>query len=99
MAHPSPKSCLKFFKAVCDDHRHKILEHLKKLGKVNAGDIVKKVKLSQPTVSHHLKILCEAKIINSEKKGKEVFYSLNEDSIHNCCHSFMNRFSCKKKKC
>lgn len=94
-----PKEWMKFFKAICDEHRQEILDHVRKQGRVNVGDIVKKMKLSQPTVSHHLKILCDAEVVFSEKKGKEVFYSVNEKNIFSCCQGFMKHFSCKGKKC
>ena len=68
-----PKGCFKFFKAVCDDTRHGILEYLHTKERANARDIVKHLKVSQPTVSHHLKIMTEAEVLLSEKKGKEVY--------------------------
>ncbi|MFC1655602.1 ArsR/SmtB family transcription factor [Patescibacteria group bacterium] len=92
-----PKSWLKFFKAICDEHRQKILELLHHHEKLNASEIVKKLKLSQPTVSHHLKILVESDTIKSVKKGKEVFYTLSKNHISKCCHGFMEHFTKKKK--
>ena len=82
-----------FFKAVHDRHRQHILDLIHKHGPLNANQIVKRVSLSQPTVSHHLKILNQAKIVNSKKQGKEVIYSINEKSIKECCGSFMARFA------
>lgn len=98
MKHCCPKEWMKFFKAICDEHRQKILELLHKHGKINATEIVKKVKLSQPTVSHHLKILSDAEVIKSEKKGKEVFYSLVHKHIASCCGGFMKHFGYKEHK-
>lgn len=98
MSHCCPKTWIKFFKAVCDEQRHAILDCVRKNEKIKVGDIVKKMKISQPTVSHHLKILCDAEIVVSEKKGKEVFYSLHEKSIIKCCSGFMERFHPKTKK-
>ena len=97
MKHCCPKEWFKFFKAVCDENRQKILEYLHDTDKANAGDIVKKLKLSQPTVSHHLKILTDAEVLTAKKKGKEVYYSLNSKIITNCCGGFMKRYSHKKK--
>ena len=69
----NPKIWLKFFQAVSDRHRQKILILLKKYGSLNATDIIKHIKLSQPTTSHHLSLLKQAGLITSMKKGKEVF--------------------------
>ena len=81
-----------FFKAIHDQHRQYILELLHKHGPLSANQIVAKVTLSQPTISHHLKILNQAKIVNSQRKGKEIFYSINKASIKKCCGGFMERF-------
>ena len=37
------------------------------------------LKISQPTLSHHMKILCESGIVCSRRKGKWNYYSINED--------------------
>lgn len=88
-----PKNWMKFFKAVCDEQRQMILGILRKYRNLNASQIIDKMKLSQPTVSHHLKILREASIVNAKKVGKEVYYSINKKNISNCCTGFMNIFS------
>lgn len=84
------KVFLKFFKAAGDSHRQKILALLRTHKSLNASEVVKKIGLSQPTISHHLALLAEAGIILSTKKGKEVFYSLNPKTISTCCLGFMN---------
>ncbi|MFH1375245.1 MAG: metalloregulator ArsR/SmtB family transcription factor [Patescibacteria group bacterium] len=89
---------MKFFKAVHDPNRQEILRLLREKGSLNASGIVKKMKLSQPTVSHHLKILCEAGIITAQKKQKECYYTLAQDAIANCCLGFMKFFGCNCKQ-
>ncbi|AKH16724.1 hypothetical protein SY84_06230 [Deinococcus soli (ex Cha et al. 2016)] len=37
--------------------------------------------LTQPTISHHMKVLIEVGLITSEKKGTKVYYSLNPDGF------------------
>jgi len=90
------KGCIKnwcnFFKAVHDEHRQKILELLRQHQTLNASQIMQHINLSQPTTSHHLKILCLEKILVAEKNGKEVNYKLNRSSIFKCCQGFMNSF-------
>lgn len=90
-----PKKWMTFFKAVHDKHRQAILDIIKSHKEINANGIVEKVKLSQPTISHHLKILTDASIIKAKKAGKEVMYTINEDAIEDCCLGFMNKFSSK----
>lgn len=92
-----PKHLIKFFKAVCDEPRQEIIALLRDKGSLNASTIIKHVELSQPTISHHLKILIEAEIITSKKQGKEVIYTLSEDYVSDCCSGVMKWF-CKKSK-
>lgn len=91
------KQIINFFKAVCDSNRHKILHLVKKNKEMNATDIIEKIKLSQPTISHHLKILVDAGVLESRKAGKETYYRVNEKIINNCCHGFADNFSANHK--
>jgi len=81
---------LKFFKAAGDANRQKILALLKENKSFNASEIMKHIRLSQSTVSHHLSLLTEAGILVADKKGKEVYYTLNPKKISSCCLGFMN---------
>lgn len=64
------------FKALNDKTRREILELLRK-GDMTAGEIVEKFNMSGPSISHHLDLLKRAGLIESEKKGQFVNYSLN----------------------
>jgi len=68
------------FKAVSDERRRKILLILSK-DDVNAGEIASKFKISQPTVSNHLRILKEAGLIKERKFKQNRIYSLNKTNL------------------
>jgi ArsR family transcriptional regulator, arsenate/arsenite/antimonite-responsive transcriptional repressor len=89
------KKWLAFFKAVHDKNRQAILDVIQKHKTINANGIVEKIHLSQPTISHHLKILEEASVIHAKKVGKEMMYSINEAAIGECCGGFARRFAKK----
>lgn len=84
-----------FFKAIHDKNRQMILDVIKSQKNINANGIVEKINLSQPTISHHLKILEKAAVIKTQKVGKEIKYSINNDAIAECCVGFMNKFYTK----
>lgn len=65
-------------KALAESTRLKILKMLSQ-EEMCVCEIIDKLHLSQPAVSHHLKILRQADIITDRKAGKWVFYSLNRD--------------------
>lgn len=66
------------FKAFSDESRVQILELLKG-GEMCGNDILEKMKISQSTLSHHMKILCESGVVSGRKEGKWTYYSVSKD--------------------
>ena len=66
------------FTALGDEHRQRILLTFEPGERLNVGQIVEVSTLSRSAVSHHLKLLREAGVLDSEKVGKEVFYWVNK---------------------
>jgi DNA-binding transcriptional ArsR family regulator len=64
--------------ALGDDHRQRILLTFEKGERLNVGQIVEVSTLSRSAVSHHLKLLREAQVLQSEKVGKEVYYWIDK---------------------
>ena len=83
-----------FAKALADETRQKIMAHLC-CNWLSVNDIVDKLggKVSQPTVSHHLKILNDAKLLDRRKEGKQVYNSLNQEMVSVCCGQLMLSFA------
>jgi len=65
------------FKAFCDVNRLMILEMLRS-GEKCACVLLKKMDITQPTLSHHMKILCDSGIVVPRKVGKWTHYSISE---------------------
>ncbi|OPJ56023.1 ArsR/SmtB family transcription factor [Alkalithermobacter paradoxus] len=85
---------VEIFKALSDKNRLMILEMLS-CGEMCACDIMEGLELTQPTISHHMKILQQSGLVNSQKKGKWVFYSINTDNIKLICEFIKNITSYK----
>lgn len=66
----------KLFKALNDQTRRDILELLKAKERT-AGDIAEHFNISKPSISHHLDILKQAGLIEADKQGQFIYYSLN----------------------
>ncbi len=64
------------FKALNDGTRREILELLKK-GDLTAGEIADHFHISKPSISHHLDLLKQAGLVDAEKQGQYIYYSLN----------------------
>jgi ArsR family transcriptional regulator len=68
-------------KALADENRLAImlaLQHGEKCGCV----LLEEMNITQPTLSHHMKILCDSGLVNSRKEGKWMHYSLSKEGIN-----------------
>ncbi len=70
----------KVFKAFCDEKRLHIIEQLQN-GEKCACVLLEKLNISQPTLSHHMKILCESGIVTGRKEGKWTHYSISPEGV------------------
>lgn len=68
----------KVFEALGDEHRQRITLTFEPGERLNVGQIAEVSTLARSTVSHHLKILREAGVLESEKVGKEVYFWVNK---------------------
>lgn len=69
------------FVALGDPQRQRLVLAFEKGEQLTAGQVASASPLSRATVSHHLKILRQANVLLSEKRGKEVYYWLNAAHI------------------
>ncbi len=78
--------CVSFCRALGDQTRQDILQLLQKKGEMRVSDIVAAFdRSSQPTISHHLKVLKQESLVSSRRMGKEILYALNEENVEECC--------------
>lgn len=66
------------FKAFCDENRVKILKLLL-TGEKCACKLLEEIPVTQPTLSHHMKILCDSGVVVGKKEGKWMYYSISFD--------------------
>lgn len=85
------------FKALSDKNRLLIIDMLS-CGELCNCELIEGLSLTQPTVSHHMKILQYAGFVNSRKEGKWTYYSLNTDTFNDLCN-FISHLSSYKENC
>ena len=68
------------FKALGDANRLMIVDMLS-CGELCACRILEKFNITQPTLSYHMKILCDSGLVNARKDGKWTHYSLDEMAV------------------
>lgn len=68
------------FKALNDPTRRKILDMLRDQD-LSAGEIADKFDISKPSISHHLEILKQADLVDTDRRGQFIYYSINTTGI------------------
>lgn len=68
------------FQALGDTSRVRIV-HALSLGERSVGDLAEGMKMSQPAVSHHLRLLRNLRLVKIRKAGRTSFYSLDDHHI------------------
>lgn len=77
------------WKALADPTRRKILELLKTKD-MNAGEIANEFNMTKPSVSNHLNILKQADLVDAEKQGQNVIYSLKTSVLEDILNVLSN---------
>jgi DNA-binding transcriptional ArsR family regulator len=80
----------KIFEALASTPRRKILAYLAEVD-LTAGEIAARFDMSKPAISKHLQILESAGLVQSEKRGQFVHYSLVPDNLLNTLNSFAQK--------
>ncbi|WP_216913467.1 metalloregulator ArsR/SmtB family transcription factor [Nocardia sp. NBC_01377] len=74
-------------KAIADPVRVKLMSLLltSAFGEENSGDLAAAVAVSESTASHHLKVLREAGLVESERRGMNTFHRARRDALSALC--------------
>ena len=83
-----------FAKALADETRQEIMKRLCCCW-LNVNDLVAQMegRVNQPTVSHHLKKLEEAGLVDVRQEGRYRFYTLNQAQLTVCCGALVTTFA------
>ena len=81
-----------FAKAISDSTRQKIMSMVC-CRWLSVNEVVAKLDVSQPTVSHHLAVLREAGLVQVREEGKQTFYTLSQERVSYCCGQLMIKFA------
>jgi ArsR family transcriptional regulator len=83
---------VEFAKAIADGTRQDIMRACCCCW-LSVGELVDRIQVKQPTVSHHLAILRAAGLVRVRHEGKQTFYTLNQNQVANCCGQLMTVFA------
>ncbi len=85
------------FKALSDETRLKILDILS-CGELCACKILENLHITQPTLSYHMKLLCDCGLVRSRKEGSWIHYWINKDRVADIT-LFMDTLLNEKENC
>ncbi len=96
------EKALEMVTAAAEPTRLSILFLLGGRGRMCVGDIAARFKASRPAISHHLKVLKTSDLVETEREGQEIYYSVRmdrivdalrtlADSLDRCCGSGRTR--------
>lgn len=71
----------KAMNAIADPCRLSILQEISRRGEICCGDVQQLTGLSQPTCSHHIKLLSDSDLIECRKEGRNHFFTLNKNNF------------------
>ena len=91
------KEYARFFRALSDPNRLMIVDMLS-CGELCACVILEKFKITQPTLSHHMKTLCGCGLVSGRKEGKWTYYSLNGKAV-NALRTIVEEVTSEKDNC
>ena len=81
-------------KALGDSNRLKIVEMLSD-GEKCGCKLLEAFEITQPTLSHHMKILCDCGLVSARKEGKWTHYSISEETLTSF-QTFIAQLNCQK---
>ena len=85
------------FKAFCDENRIHILKLLGS-GEKCACRLLEEMSISQPTLSHHMKILCDSGIVVGRKEGKWMHYRISPEGVQ-VAQAYLNGLTASDSAC
>ena len=81
----------KVLKALAEPTRLQIMDMVS-CGELCACVIQEKFNITQPTLSHHMKVLCDSGLVHGRKDGKWMYYSVNQNAVKELA-GFLELFS------
>ena len=84
-------------RALADPTRREILRALR-AGDLSAGDIAARFDMTAPSISHHLNVLKEAGLVQAERDGRHIIYSLNSTTMQELLQELLEFVKTREKK-
>jgi ArsR family transcriptional regulator len=91
------KKLIRVLRALSDPNRFRMVQEVASAGELSCGQVVERFNLSQPTISHHMKILTEADVFSVRREGQHVFIAVNHGLLSEMASQLPRRLSKGKR--
>lgn len=76
------------FKALADGNRLRVVDALARNGETCACELLDELEVTQPTLSHHMRVLCDCGLVSCRKEGRWCHYSVVPEVARDLAASF-----------
>ncbi len=94
----SDQDLVRALKALADPTRFRMVQEIAESGELSCAEVTERFDVSQPTISHHLKILVDAGLLVQRAEGKQHFTSVNHARLNGLAAILPKRLSASSKK-
>ena len=85
------RALVQALRALGDATRFRIVQEISAGGELCCGQVAERFDVTQPTISHHLKVLCTAGVLSVRNQGKHRYISVNQPLLTNMAHQLPAR--------
>lgn len=93
---------VRVLKALADKSRFRMVQEIAAAGELSCGQVGERFDLTQPTVSHHLKILADAELLLVRREGQHAIIAVNQELLDEAVRVLPRRLRskpCAPAKC
>lgn len=88
---------VRVLKALADKSRFRMVQEIAAAGELSCGQVGERFDLTQPTVSHHLKILADAEVLLVRREGQHAIISVNQELLDEAASLLPRRLRSKPR--
>ena len=92
------KKLIRVLRALSDPNRFRMVQEVAAAGELSCGQVVERFSLSQPSISHHMKILTEADVFSCRREGQHGFISVNYELLAEVATLLPRRLASRSRK-
>src|SRR5450432_196435 len=85
------RDLIRALKALADATRFRIVQEVARAGELSCGEVGEHFTLSQPTISHHLKVLLDAGVLLARNEAKHHYLTVNHEIVDSLTTLLPNR--------